>query len=401
MTQDPDVPTSGHGWPPPAGTHAGTRRRSARQGAADTERTSQDGEEATNNTDVLVVEDDTEVRDLVGAALAAGGLRLLSAADVDEAERLLSCHAPALLVTDLRLGSGSGAALATEARRRHPDLPVLIISGQPELGHGLAPPVEVLAKPFALPALVSAARRLLEAAASAGHSAACSPDTPDAPDTDDADDVEDADGVPARRVATAYEAWLRAVMAHLHDEHLQQLTAATLRLGLLRKLGGTDAKANRVISEVERTLVEASDRLRSEVLVLRPDWTDHATLGDSIDFLAGGLIAAGLCIEVAPEVRSAGIGIHGHRAVEALVGELDRCTSTGGRLVARIEENETVLTLDVEGAGGPPAGPAPQGVLGSEDRAVLAGGSLVRRLAEGRLTWTLRLPARLPARPAG
>lgn len=367
MTQVPDVPTSGHGWPPP---------------------------------DVLVVEDDTEVRDLVGAALAAGGLRPLSAADVEEAERLLSCHAPALLVTDLRLGGGSGAALAQEARRRHPDLPVLIISGQPELGHGLAPPVEVLAKPFALPALVGAARRLLEAAASAGHSAAHADGPDDADSADGAVEAGDAagtDGVPALRVATAYEAWLRTVMAHLHDEHLQQLTAATLRLGLLRKLGGTDAEANRVISEVERTLVEASDRLRSEVLVLRPDWTDHATLGDSIDFLADGLIAAGLCIEVPPEARGAAIGVHGHRAVEALVGELDGCISTGGRLVARIEGDETVLTFDVEGAGGPPAGPAPQGILGSEDRAVLAGGSLAPRFEQGRLTWTLRLPAR----PAG
>jgi CheY-like chemotaxis protein len=356
---------------------------------------------------VLVVEDDTEVRDLVGAALAAGGLRLLSAADVEEAERLLSCHAPALLVTDLRLGSGSGAALATEARRRHPDLPVLIISGQPELGHGLAPPVEVLAKPFALPALVGAARRLLEAATFAGHSAAYVDGPDDAGDAGDAADTvsavgaDEAAGVPALRVVAAYEAMLGDVMTHLHDEHLQQLTAATLRLGLLRKLGGTDAEANRVISEVERTLVEASDRLRSEVLVLRPDWTDHATLGDAVDFLAGGLIAAGLCIEVPPDARGAAIGVHGHRAVEALVGELDHCISTGGRLVARIEGDETVLTLDVEGEGRAPAGPAAQGVLGPEDRAVLAGGSLARSVAEGRLAWTLRLPARLPARPAG
>ncbi|MCI0754093.1 response regulator [Teichococcus vastitatis] len=71
---------------------------------------------------------------------------------------------PALLLTDLRLPGMNGVALALEVRRGHPDLPVLITTGQsadslnlpPELTQG----VGFLGKPYAMRQLEAAVAQL-------------------------------------------------------------------------------------------------------------------------------------------------------------------------------------------------------------------------------------------------
>ena len=84
----------------------------------------------------------------VGAAAAAG-----------EAGR-----APKVLVTDVDLGAGmDGLALVAEARRRWPDLGVVVMTGKPANLDGRRPdPREVcLHKPFSPPRLAAEVRGLL------------------------------------------------------------------------------------------------------------------------------------------------------------------------------------------------------------------------------------------------
>lgn len=82
---------------------------------------------------ILVVEDDTQVRVLAEALLQDGGHETLSAANVEQALALIEAEDRIdVLFTDLGLGDElqAGLALATEARRRRPDLRVLYTTGQ-------------------------------------------------------------------------------------------------------------------------------------------------------------------------------------------------------------------------------------------------------------------------------
>jgi CheY-like chemotaxis protein len=79
---------------------------------------------------ILVAEDESGVRELVAMFLADLGYCVLTAADSDEAQRLLERHPEIdLLFTDVRLAGGeTGFALARQARALRPDLKILYAS---------------------------------------------------------------------------------------------------------------------------------------------------------------------------------------------------------------------------------------------------------------------------------
>jgi len=103
---------------------------------------------------VLLVEDDAEVRKVVHAFLEALGCRIALAANAEQALAVLGHEQKfELLLTDIALGPGMrGTALATEAQARLPRLPILLMSGfSSELldADRHAPPDwELLRKPF-------------------------------------------------------------------------------------------------------------------------------------------------------------------------------------------------------------------------------------------------------------
>lgn len=79
---------------------------------------------------VLVVEDEFFVCELAAEALHDEGYRVLTAADADEAEAILSHERVDLLFTDIDLARNTnGLALAHRARCQRPDLPVVYTSG--------------------------------------------------------------------------------------------------------------------------------------------------------------------------------------------------------------------------------------------------------------------------------
>ncbi len=100
--------------------------------------------------DVLVVEDDVEVREAMQFALSDAGYSVRTAGEADAALAVLMSDTPLdLLVCDVTLpGSMDGLEIAAIARRRRPDLRILLASGYGgEELHG-AEGFDMLAKPF-------------------------------------------------------------------------------------------------------------------------------------------------------------------------------------------------------------------------------------------------------------
>ena len=81
----------------------------------------------------LVVEDDPFQRECLADLLKGEGLEVLECANVEVAELVLATTGPELraLVTDINLGGEmSGVELAQYAKRRLPDLNVVMVSGR-------------------------------------------------------------------------------------------------------------------------------------------------------------------------------------------------------------------------------------------------------------------------------
>ncbi|HVC20590.1 MAG TPA: response regulator [Vicinamibacterales bacterium] len=122
--------------------------------------------EAPDRHTILVVEDETAVRELVREILQREGYDVLEAENAEKALVLLGQREASLdlLLTDMVMPGMSGAALAEIIRERHPDLRALFMSGYvdqtmvPRQGDEAAP---FLQKPFTLDALVRSVRAVL------------------------------------------------------------------------------------------------------------------------------------------------------------------------------------------------------------------------------------------------
>jgi len=125
---------------------------------------------------LLIVEDEAEVRRLIGAGLQAHGYRVLLAASGAEALVLLQAHAAEvdLLVTDVVMPGLGGRALADAARALRPGLPVVYMSGYMNddvVRQGVASAADAfLAKPFVPSTLARKVRDVLDGRAGAPRS---------------------------------------------------------------------------------------------------------------------------------------------------------------------------------------------------------------------------------------
>jgi CheY-like chemotaxis protein len=79
---------------------------------------------------VLLVDDDSDTRQLLRGHLEQEGARVMEAASAAQALELLSDGvAPALLLTDYRMPGGDGLQLLRSAREMQPDLTRVLMSG--------------------------------------------------------------------------------------------------------------------------------------------------------------------------------------------------------------------------------------------------------------------------------
>ncbi len=116
---------------------------------------------------ILVVDDSSDILDLIELALARRQYKVLRACSEAEALRFWRENAGAidLLITDVKLGdSGSGLDLAERLQALKPNLPVLAMSGflEAEKLRGFSGKVQYLQKPFAWSDLPGRISNLLE-----------------------------------------------------------------------------------------------------------------------------------------------------------------------------------------------------------------------------------------------
>ena len=115
---------------------------------------------------VLVIEDETSVRQLVVEVLHDLGYRALEARDGPSGLKILqSSQRIDLLVSDIGLPGMNGRQVAEAAREQRPDLKILFITGYAEnaaMANGfLAPGMEMVTKPFAVDALAARIRAMI------------------------------------------------------------------------------------------------------------------------------------------------------------------------------------------------------------------------------------------------
>ncbi len=107
---------------------------------------------------ILVVEDEAGVADLVRALLDEEGFACdWVASDTDAQDAIMASPAPMALLLDVNLGHGvTGFDLARFGRQRHPDIPVIFMSGSVNVSSFKAfgvPHSHFLSKPFSLEGL--------------------------------------------------------------------------------------------------------------------------------------------------------------------------------------------------------------------------------------------------------
>ena len=83
---------------------------------------------------LLVVDDDADMLRLLSMRLQSAGYRVATAASAEAALAQLDVERPQLVISDVRLPGRDGLALFDEVHRRHPALPVILLTA-----HGTIP----------------------------------------------------------------------------------------------------------------------------------------------------------------------------------------------------------------------------------------------------------------------
>lgn len=115
---------------------------------------------------ILLVDDESSVRDVAGRILREAGHEVIASASGDEALALVSAHEGSvdLLLTDVLMRGMNGRELADRIRALHPGLPILFMSGYSPAQIDLDPAAfnaGFIEKPFAPAELQERVRALL------------------------------------------------------------------------------------------------------------------------------------------------------------------------------------------------------------------------------------------------
>jgi CheY-like chemotaxis protein len=118
---------------------------------------------------ILLVEDDSALRQFAKTVLARLGHTVIEAVDGENALEILtdkSVPNPDLVITDIVMPRLGGIELAKRISKMHPGIPILLATGYPDqqaVAESTAPQFELLRKPFAVGELISKVGSLLEA----------------------------------------------------------------------------------------------------------------------------------------------------------------------------------------------------------------------------------------------
>jgi two-component system nitrogen regulation response regulator NtrX len=119
-------------------------------------------------SDILIVDDEADIRDLVAGILQDEGYETRTARDSDEAMAVMKARRPNLVFLDIWLQGSrlDGLQLLDIAKNEHPDMPVVMISGHGNIETAVAAikqgAYDFIEKPFKADRLVLVAERALE-----------------------------------------------------------------------------------------------------------------------------------------------------------------------------------------------------------------------------------------------
>ena len=115
---------------------------------------------------VLVVDDEADIRELLGMTLTRMGLDADCAANISEALALLAKNSYDLCLTDMRLPDGDGLGVLDHVTRNHPGMPVAVITAHGSAENAVAAlkagAFDYLAKPVSLDQLRTLVRSALK-----------------------------------------------------------------------------------------------------------------------------------------------------------------------------------------------------------------------------------------------
>ncbi len=125
---------------------------------------------------ILVVDDEADIRELLGMTLTRMGLETHCAASTIEAYALLSRNTYDLCLTDMRLRDGDGLEVLDYVAKNHPGIPVAVITAHGSAENAVAAlkagAFDYLAKPVSLDQLRTLVRSALKLPPAKGRSAA-------------------------------------------------------------------------------------------------------------------------------------------------------------------------------------------------------------------------------------
>ncbi|MEH6361024.1 MAG: response regulator, partial [Amylibacter sp.] len=118
--------------------------------------------------DILVVDDEKDIRELVSDILVDEGYTTRLAADSDETFSAINMEAPDLIILDIWLKESKldGIDILKTVRRDNPDIPIVIISGHGNIEIAVAAikqgAYDFIQKPFNIDQLMVVIRRAME-----------------------------------------------------------------------------------------------------------------------------------------------------------------------------------------------------------------------------------------------
>jgi CheY-like chemotaxis protein len=113
---------------------------------------------------ILVVDDEAAYREVLVKIFTKAGHRVVTAADGNEALRLLENSQFNLIISDVFMPNLNGYALAARIRAKDPDMPIILISGylsQDTAKNLLGGSTEFIAKPVDPELLIATVQRLM------------------------------------------------------------------------------------------------------------------------------------------------------------------------------------------------------------------------------------------------
>jgi CheY-like chemotaxis protein len=106
---------------------------------------------------VLLVEDNSQVREFAESLLVDLRYRVVAAGSADEAMDLLDKTSVDLVFSDIVMPGRSGIELAETVRQKYPDMPIILATGySEELAEGAVPRFQLLSKPYGAESLSEA-----------------------------------------------------------------------------------------------------------------------------------------------------------------------------------------------------------------------------------------------------